>query len=423
MIDIEKLLSESKILDGWKVCRTNVNSYQLFFVHEKLETVRSTDTENITVTVYKNHDGKKGVSSFQLYASATEDEAREKTADAVSKALLISNQDYDLPKNEAFEGVIESNYAEYEPKALAKEMAKAVFSADTLGNGSINALEIFIDKITVSVKNSCGIDKRETKYKSMIEAIPTWNEGESVELYEAINASDFDFDEIRYEIERKMREVRDRNLAKAPTTKLSCPVLLNKAELGELFDTLTEDLSYSSVYANANPYSEGDLIQKAPSGDMLSITMRGKIQGCVSSALFDSDGTALADTKVIENGKVVSYFGSHRFAQYLNKKATGDLGCIDVEKGTLTKEALSKEPYFECVFMSGLQVDVFNDYIGGEVRLAYYFDGEKKIPVTGVSISGRLSDALNSMKLAKSITVNNFYRGPKYALFNGIEIV
>ena len=48
----------------------------------------------------------------------------------------------------------------------------------------MNALEIFINKYTVTVKNSRGIDKREVKYGVMIEAIPTWNEGESVELYE-----------------------------------------------------------------------------------------------------------------------------------------------------------------------------------------------------------------------------------------------
>jgi PmbA protein len=73
--------------------------------------------------------------------------------------------------------------------------------------------------------------------------------------------------------------------------------------------------------------------------------------------------------------------------------------------------------------MSGLQVDIFNDYIGGEVRLAYYFDGKEKHPVTGISISGKLSDALNSIRLSVSTTQTGRYMGPKYALINGIEIV
>ena len=73
--------------------------------------------------------------------------------------------------------------------------------------------------------------------------------------------------------------------------------------------------------------------------------------------------------------------------------------------------------------MSGLQVDVYNDYIGGEVRLAYYFDGKEKHPVTGISISGKLSDALRSMRLSERVESVGRYRGPAYALFEGIEIV
>jgi hypothetical protein len=73
--------------------------------------------------------------------------------------------------------------------------------------------------------------------------------------------------------------------------------------------------------------------------------------------------------------------------------------------------------------MSGLQLDIYNDYIGGEVRLAYYFDGEREIPVTGISISGKLSDALANMRLSDIATVYEGYLGPKWASFGGIEIV
>lgn len=422
MINIEKLLNEAK-LDAWKINSTVTESYELFFVHSKLETVRATDTDNVNVTVFVDHDGKRGHASFKLYASTTADEARAKIADAASKAMLISNEYYSIPSNETLDGVIESNFTAYEPRDLAAGMAKAVFGADMLSDGSVNALEIFINKLTVSVKNSCGIDKKQTKYSAMIEAIPTWNEGESVELYEAINVSDFDEKAIKEEIEAKMREVRDRGRAKAPEAKLTCPVLLPAEELSQLFGSFAWDLDYSTVYSHSNPFSEGDLIQKAPIGDLIDITMKGRIEGSVASSLFDIDGTDLIDTKIIEGGKVCAYFGTHRFAQYLGKPATGALACYEVGAGSLTDEALASEPYFECVSMSGLQVDVFNDYIGGEVRLAYYFDGEKKLPVTGISISGKLSDALNSIRLSSCVKQCGRYLGPKYALLEGIEIV
>ena len=78
----------------------------------------------------------------------------------------------------------------------------------------------------MTVKNSLGLDKREVKYSAMLEAIPTWNEGESVELYEAKRFNHFDIDDIKNEIEQKMREVRDRGRATAPAKALDCPVLL-----------------------------------------------------------------------------------------------------------------------------------------------------------------------------------------------------
>ena len=423
MIDIYKLLNENKSIDGWKVNGEAVESYELFFVHKNLETVRATDTESTVVTVYVDHDGKKGLASFKIFASTSEDEARAKIDAAAAKAALISNEYYELPRDEKLDGEIQSNLSELEPRAIAAKIADAVFSADTLGMGSINALEVFINKYTVTVRNSRGIDKREVKYSAMLEAIPTWNEGEWVELYEAKRFNSFDFDEIKEEIEQKMREVRDRGRATAPAKALDCPVLLPADELANLFSELTSGLNFASVYSHSNPFSEGDAIQKAPVGDKLNLTMKGVIEGSVASSLFDGDGTTLIDTCIVKDGVASSYFGAHRFAQYLKREATGNLRCMEVNAGTLTDSELEKAPYFECVSMSGLQVDVYNDYIGGEVRLAYYFDGEKKIPVTSVSISGKLSDAINNMKLSSICTSTGRYRGPKFALFGGIQIV
>ncbi len=423
MIDIYQLLQKNTSIDAWKVRSEAITSYELFFVHEKAETVRVTDTESVTVTVYADHDGKRGDASFKLYASTTASEAEKKLEAAAKKAALISNEFYDLPANETLTGSIPSNLESADAKELAAQIANAVFSADMLECGSVNALEIFINHHRITVKNSCGIDKCESKYTAMLEAIPTWTDGESVELYEAERFNDFDTARITRDIEQKMREVRDRGRAKKPEETLSCPVLLPAQELNELCGELAHGLHYASVYSHTNPFSEGDAIQKAPIYDKLSITMKGVIEGSVRSALFDADGTTMCDTEVIRDGVAVGYYGPARFAQYLGRPATGNLPCMEVAPGTLTEEVLSTKPYFECVSMSGLQVDVYNDYIGGEVRLTYYFDGEKKIPLSGISISGKLSEALNSLRLSDRIACHGGYRGPEYALFENIQIV
>ncbi len=420
MINIEKLLIENAALDGYKINGTKTESYEMFFVKGCLETVRSTDTEDLLVTVYKDHDGKKGDASFRVYASTTEEEAKEKIADAVAKASIIGNQYYDLPAGEELDGKVPSDFEGQSLSALAATVADAVHEADVMDKGSINALEIFVNKLTVTVKNSRGINKREVKYNAMVEAIPTWNDGESVELYHQSRFSALDKDHIREELNEMMRQVRDRGDAKPPEAKLTCPVMLRSPEVANLVGDLVGELGYGAVYSHSNFFSEGDDIQKAPTGDKLTATMRGSIVGSVHSALFDGDGTTLKDTTVIKDGKAVRYYGGSRFAQYLQREVTGALPCVEVEAGSV-KDITT--PYFECASMSGLQLDVYNDYIGGEVRLGYYVEGGKKTPVTGVSLSGKLSDALNSMKLSDACESHGSYYGPKFAIFEGIEIV
>lgn len=421
-IDIIKLLNAASV-DSYRVNTVKTESYELFFVHERLETVRGTDTCNTQVTVYVDHDGKRGEASFKVYASTTEAEVIASIADAAGKAKKINNEFFTLPDALELSAEIPSNFTDYEPKALAKEMAKAVFSAETYGCGSVNALEVFINKTTSSVQNSNGRSVSETKYSAVVEVIPTWTDGESVELYQCERFSHFDVNDLRSKVEQKMREVRDRGVAQQPKEKLSCRVVLDAKELSHLFSDIVGELDYASVYSHMNSFSVGDSIQKERRGDAISVTMRGAIEGSSASALFDVDGTLMKDTEVIRNGEIVANYGSHRFAQYLGKEPTGQLGCAEVEVGTLTDDELASAPYFRCVSMSGIQLDILSDYIGGEVRLAYYVDGDKVIPMTGISISGKLSEALNSVRFSNVKECAGRYLGPKLASFEGIEIV
>lgn len=423
MNKVINILKNTNGISDWRVFSVRTESTELFFVHKNLETVRSTDTNDIKVTLYVSHDEKLGEATFSVYSSYGDEKIAEEIEKAKKKASLIANQPYSLPENEQGEYVSASNFAIYRPSELASLISKACFEADNVEGGSINALEIFVYKDTVSVKNSRGIDKTQVKYRAMVEAIPTFNGDESVELYEQYNFTEFDHKLVVEEIAKKMREVRDRYEAKAPEKKLSCPVVLDAPELDQLFGNFIGNLNFATVYQHSNAFSLGDDIQKDAKGDRLTLTMRGEVKGSVSSSAFDSDGVTLLDRKIIENGKAVALYGGTRFAQYLGESATGNLGCMTVECGTLTENAKRSAPYFRCASMSGLQVDIYNDYIGGEVRLGYYFDGEREIPVTGISISGKLSTALANMRLSEENVTYESYNGPKCAIFDGIEIV
>ena len=424
MINVEKILKENKSLDGYRINTSKTTSYENFYVKGKLETVRATETEDVNATVYTSHDGKTGVSSFNVPHSMDEKGLRTAAEKAAHRANLVFNEKFPLSEAGEVSREIHSDVKNYAPEVLSEKIADAVFSCETGEEGRINALEIFIYKHENSVVNSNGVNKSETKYSVMVEAIPTWNENdESVELYEAIHFTSFDEDKLKAEIAEKMREVRDRKHAVLPDEKKFDFILFRKKEIAELLDNLAGDFNYRTVYSRSNVFKKGDLLQNNPTGDKLTITMQAEADGCRYSALFDADGVTLKDKTVVKDGKVVSYYGGNRFGSYLKEEITGELSCIVVEKGSLTDSDLSGKKYLECVSLSGLQVDLFNDYIGGEIRLAYMHKGDEVVPVTGIAFSGKLSDALSTMRLSASVDVEENYVGPDMMTVEKMNVV
>ena len=426
MRKIIELLEKNSGVSDYKINVHAKESCELFFVKGKLETVRRTDTCDKEVTVYVEHGEFKGDSQFLVYASTTQEQIAAMIAEAVEKANLINNRTYTLPENETGAFTVESNFTDYDPMELAALMAETTFAANTVENGTLNSVEVFINKHTETVVNSRGLQKAQTRYDAMVEAIPTYNGEElSVELYEQYNLNRFDAAEMTREIAGKMAEVKARYEAVKPEALPDCRVILNPHELSGLFARIASNLNYAAVYSHSNVFGKGDLIQTAPTGDRINLFGEGEAPGCTKSAKFDSDGLSLGRVQIVEDGKAVNYYGANRFGQYLGETPTGNLPCIRVSAGTATAEDLECGPYVEVISTSGMQVDFFNDYIGGEIRLAYYHDGEKITPITGISTSGKLSEVLNTIRLSEeTVACNGFvgYVGPKKAVLHGMKV-
>ncbi len=419
---IELLKADSRIAD-WKINTHRRQSHELFFVKEKLDCVRRTDTTNNRVTVYVDSEGFRGDAMFYVYPASTDEEIKDLITKAVSRARLVKNAPYVLPSGAEEEYIIESNFTEYDPIALAKTIAREVFASNKIENAAINALEVFVTEHHEEVINSAGISKRQVHYDAMVEAIPTFNgESQSVELYEQYNFSTLDIPALREEIAGKMAEVKARSEAVTPEATPICPVILNMPELSQLFRTMVSDLDYAQVYYSANLHKKGERIQPEGSGDPIGITLKGEIPGSFRSSRFDMDGTSLGALRVIDKGKVTAYHGSSKFGQYISEEPSGALPCTDVDAGSASPELFEKGPYLEIISMSGLQVDFYNDYIGGEIRLAYYNDGTAVTPLTGISVSGKLSEVLAEITLSSERSLHSGYFGPEKALIKNMKI-
>ena len=85
-----------------------------------------------------------------------------------------------------------------------------------------------------------------------------------------------------------------------------------------------------------------------------------------------------------------------------------------VKEGTKPFSEMAKQPYIRCAVFSGIQVEPNSGYFGGEVRLGYYFDGEKEIPVTGFSVSGDMNNSRGTMIYSLETVTTASYHGPRY---------
>ena len=63
------ILNNTNGISDWRVLGVKTESTELFFVHKNLETVRSTDTTDIKVTIYVAHDERLGEATFSIYSS------------------------------------------------------------------------------------------------------------------------------------------------------------------------------------------------------------------------------------------------------------------------------------------------------------------------------------------------------------------
>nr|MCR5684517.1 hypothetical protein [Lachnospiraceae bacterium] len=150
-------------------------------------------------------------------------------------------------------------------------------------------------------------------------------------------------------------------------------------------------------------------------GDFLSITL-------VPSVPFSDEGTPMIERRLLDRGVLKTYYGNVRFSRYIGTEPTGYYRSIRVDAGSTSVEEMKKQPYLQVVNFSDFQMDDFTGHFGGEIRLAFLFDGEKVTPVTGGSVNGSIIDTQASMLLSKETQVEDGYEGPLAVCFDNIPV-
>ena len=419
---IVKCLASIEEISDWILSVTNNNTREAFFVLEQLETTRATETTDYEVTVYRNleKDGTPfmGSSTVMIPHKMTDNALTELLKSAVYSAGLVFNKPFELVTGEKKRSFREKR-SSLDPLKTLDEIAKIFFAAST-SNNKFNSLELFHNIQEVHILNSRGVNYTKTLNSIEVEAIPSYDgDKQKVEIYKYFCYKNVDIEQIKRDASNSLTEAEARYFAEILNNKEKIDIILRDDEVSNLVREVISTSSYESVYKGTALYKINDFIQKDPVGDRLSISLvpQSKSDG------FDKDGVLLKPVKIVENGQLVQNFGNNQYAYYLGVKPTGIFRFTKVNTGTKSADSMKKTPYIEVLALSGLQVDIYNGYIGGEIRLANYFDGNKTIPITGFSFSGNLSVALQDIELSKEKYLSAMFEGPKFLKLKNMEVL
>lgn len=412
-----KVLKDSPIND-YKIKVVHSESAELFYVLNKLETSRATNIEEYEVTIYIDREDKRGSATFSYYPYMSEDELRKEIEKRIYAASFALNPYYEIPsKNDAKLEENASNLKDFTLNEAAEKVARAILKCN-LGEGeTFSATEIFITKKTRRILNSRGVDLSETTYQGFIELIPGYEkDGEEVETYNSFKFSNLVEEEITSKVKECMELTKARFNAKPLKLEKPCKVIIEGEDVANYFEFFSYNLNYSQKFQHINRFEVGQSMQGDNiTGDKLNISLISNYKGCSDSTSFDGDGVVLHPVTLVKDGIVQNLHGPYNFGYYLKvENPTGVLPILKVEPGSKSVEDMKKEPYVRCVKFSSFQLDDDSGFFGGEVRLGFYYDGEKEIPVTGFSIAGNLYEVKGKVNFSKEITVESNYIGPKY---------
>lgn len=422
---IEKILNALKKnnVSIYKLNDTVTESTEIFFVKKKLDTRRIASTESVAVTVYREFekDGTKflGNADFSVEPSMSEEAIDSKIRKAFLSAGYVTNKAYSLAKKEVSDIVeVKSNIADYSAADALDKMVEALYRNDNDENTFINSAEIFLTKRTVRTLNSNGVDVGYIKYGVNGEFVCQCKTPEDVETYASFDYDDLECEQLAEKVKETLAMTRDRSVAVKNTVNGKCDIVLSNQYASDVLDYYR-----TRAYAMFNfiGYFEnkiGEFAQGKESeviGDRITADY-------VATTPFNSEGIKMIDRPCMEKGFFKNYHGDVRFSEYLGVPANGTYGKLRIESGNMSFEDMKKHEGLYVVNFSDFQVDPIVGCFRGEIRLAYYNDGKKIVPVTGGSVNGSMPEVQKDFRFSKERQENTSISGPKAILLKGVSV-
>lgn len=421
MIDIILSVLKKLKIENYIINDTQTESVELFFIRKILDMRRCKDVHTYNVTVFndfeKDNNKKRGSSSAIIHPSMTEKEIEVILSEAYYSASFVSNPYFKLP-SPCIEPKVQmkSSLSNYSLAEVAGKISEALFAADIYENTFINSAEIFVNKITECILSSEGTDVGYTKYNVNGEFVAQCISPQDVELHETFSYDDLETTALTQKVKESLKTVEDRASATKAPVAGEYTIILSGKHIREVLSYYLDRSAANMIYAKYSKYSIGTHIQGDNiKGEALNINVK-------ASTPYSIEGIKFIHRQLIKDGELKLIHGNNRFCQYLGIESTGHYSRIEVDNGTVSFDSMKKNKSLHIVSFSDFQMDPFSGHFGGEIRLAYLYDGNTTSTLTGGSINGSLLKIQDNLTFSTERYVDSNYDGPYAIMIENVSV-
>ena len=422
MLETVLSLLRASGVSAWEVSDVTTDGWEFYFIRHALDQNRVKHVEHIRVKVYqRSEDGTSmGFAACEIPPTATESEAKELIESLKYRASLVKNRPYTLHGPKAAEPAEEQAF---DLSAVSRTFLETMRAIPETPGEDINSYEIFVAEKHRRFVNSEGVDVSETCPDSMIEVVVNArDEKREIELYRSFSSGTCDAAALKRDLLRAMQTGRDR-LRALPTPALGkADVLFSTADACEIYSCFAQRLDAELIYRGISSWKAGESICRAFTGDAPTLCTLRTLDNSSANRRYDAEGAPVRDVVMMEKGVVRRNLGSRMFSSYLGLEDSFVPTNYAVSGGSRSEKDLRCGPYLEVTEFSDFQVDAVTGDLFGEIRLGYWHDGEKIVPVSGGSVSGNLLILAENMLLSKETVQYDNWRIPSATLIRGVTV-
>ena len=412
-----KRLLECEKIEHYLIKEQIEESEELYFIKKRLDQKRSKRTHKCTLTLYRDHisDGirMRGSAQVLIFPDMTEDEMLCKLREGYYAASFVNDAHYDLAAPTDDGGVEKSD--EISLSDTAAEYARALFLHDGESSAFINSAEIFCTKKSVRITNSCGVDVGYTQYRTDGEIVVACKDGEDVEMFDYFSYEGMQSECLAQRVKKSLTEVKARSQAQRALRSGVYDIIIEGVCVREVLGYYLWKASAENIYTKYSECKIGDMMQGEGAKFPLNITASATVP-------YSDEGIKMKDMPLVSDGRLSMICGGVKFCSYLGIAPSGEYEKLTAELGRVSLAELKSTPHLHIVSFSDFQFDPLDGYFGGEIRLAYLYDGESTSIVTGGSVSGNIGEVRDSFEMSREGYSGYDYSGPLALKIKGVSV-